>query len=243
MANCIDFSLLVCLFVCLFPSSRRAAPEVIDNERYTFSPDFFSLGCLVYEMIEGQAPFRARKEKVKREEVDRRVRETQETYSSKFTDEAKSLCQLLLKKSPKERLGCAHGRHGAAQVKSRSPPFFVLFFFGCPSQRFWNVWNRSRAVPVRQLAPPGGGHVRAALPARPARRLRQGRARHRAVLHRQGRQPRLDRRLVLHQVQHRIRLHSLAKRGPPRLGVFGFFFSRFASCLTLSFGVAFWPPR
>lgn len=94
------------------------APEVIDNERYTFSPDFFSLGCLVYEMIEGQAPFRARKEKVKREEVDRRVRETQETYSSKFTDEAKSLCQLLLKKSPKERLGCAHGRHGAAQVKS-----------------------------------------------------------------------------------------------------------------------------
>ena len=96
---------------------------MIDNERYTFSPDFFSLGCLIYEMIEGQAPFRARKEKVKREEVDRRVRETQETYSSKFTEEAKSLCQQLLKKSPKERLGCSHGRHGAAQVKSN--------YFGC----------------------------------------------------------------------------------------------------------------
>lgn len=40
------------------------APEVIDNEKYTFSPDWFSLGCLIYEMIEGQAPFRARKEKV-----------------------------------------------------------------------------------------------------------------------------------------------------------------------------------
>ena len=47
------------------------APEIIDNEKYTFSPDYFSLGCLVYEMIEGRAPFRARKEKVKREEVDR----------------------------------------------------------------------------------------------------------------------------------------------------------------------------
>ncbi|KAK4288747.1 hypothetical protein Pmani_038242, partial [Petrolisthes manimaculis] len=39
------------------------APEVIDNEKYTFSPDWFSFGCLIYEMIEGQAPFRARKEK------------------------------------------------------------------------------------------------------------------------------------------------------------------------------------
>lgn len=34
------------------------APEVIDNEKYTFSPDYFSLGCLVFEMIEGRAPFR-----------------------------------------------------------------------------------------------------------------------------------------------------------------------------------------
>lgn len=40
------------------------APEVIDNEKYSFSPDWFSLGCLLFEMIEGQAPFRARKEKV-----------------------------------------------------------------------------------------------------------------------------------------------------------------------------------
>lgn len=41
-----------------------AAPEVIDNEKYTYSTDWFSFGCLVFEMIEGQAPFRARKEKV-----------------------------------------------------------------------------------------------------------------------------------------------------------------------------------
>lgn len=41
------------------------APEVIDNEKYTYSTDWFSFGCLVFEMIEGQAPFRARKEKVR----------------------------------------------------------------------------------------------------------------------------------------------------------------------------------
>ena len=71
------------------------APEIIDNEKYTFSPDYFSLGCLIYEMIEGRAPFRARKEKVKREEVDRRVKEMEEPYSSKFSSEAQSVCQVF----------------------------------------------------------------------------------------------------------------------------------------------------
>lgn len=61
------------------------APEIIDNEKYTFSPDWFSLGCLIYEMIEGRAPFRARKEKVKREEVDRRVKDSTEEYSDRFS--------------------------------------------------------------------------------------------------------------------------------------------------------------
>ena len=87
------------------------APEIIDYEKYTFSPDYFSLGCLVYEMIEGRAPFRARKEKVKREEVDRRVKEMEEPYSRKFSDEAKSICQALLRKKPRERLGCVSGEN------------------------------------------------------------------------------------------------------------------------------------
>lgn len=100
------------------------APEVIDNEKYTFSPDWFSFGCLIYEMIEGQAPYRARKEKVKREEVDRRVKEDQEKYSHKFTEEAKSLCRQLLKKSPKSRLGCHCGRYGAREIKQHE-------FFKC----------------------------------------------------------------------------------------------------------------
>lgn len=94
-----------------------SAPEVIDNERYTFSPDWFSFGCLLYEMIEGQAPFRARKEKVKREEVDRRVKCDQEKYSSNFSEDAKSLCQQLLAKIPVVRLGGKAGRYGAAVVK------------------------------------------------------------------------------------------------------------------------------
>uniref|UniRef100_H3D3C5 G protein-coupled receptor kinase n=1 Tax=Tetraodon nigroviridis TaxID=99883 RepID=H3D3C5_TETNG len=91
------------------------APEVIQNESYTFSPDWWGLGCLIFEMIQGQSPFRKRKERVKREEVDRRVREDHEEYSDKFSEEAKDICRQLLAKDPKERLGC-QGR-GAAEVK------------------------------------------------------------------------------------------------------------------------------
>ncbi|XP_063787690.1 G protein-coupled receptor kinase 5-like isoform X1 [Pseudophryne corroboree] len=91
------------------------APEVIKNERYTFSPDWWGLGCLIYEMIEGQSPFRARKERVKREEVEKRVQEEQESYSDKFPEDAKSICKMLLAKDPKQRLGCSE--QGASQVK------------------------------------------------------------------------------------------------------------------------------
>jgi len=93
------------------------APEIIDNEKYTFSPDWFSLGCLVYEMIEGRAPFRARKEKVKREEVDRRVKDSAEDYSDRFSPASRSLCEGLLQKSVSNRLGCSSGRHGVREVK------------------------------------------------------------------------------------------------------------------------------
>ncbi|CAH2275232.1 G -coupled receptor kinase 5-like [Pelobates cultripes] len=91
------------------------APEVIKNERYTFSPDWWGLGCLIYEMIEGQSPFRARKERVKREEVEKRVQEDQESYSEKFSEDAKSICRMLLTKDPKQRLGC--GERGSEQVQ------------------------------------------------------------------------------------------------------------------------------
>nr|XP_033796552.1 G protein-coupled receptor kinase 5 isoform X2 [Geotrypetes seraphini] len=101
------------------------APEVLNNRRYTFSPDFWGLGCLIYEMIAGQSPFRGRKEKVKKEEVDRRVLETEELYSQKFSEEAKSICKMLLTKDAKHRLGC----QGEQAVEVKRHPFFKSMNF------------------------------------------------------------------------------------------------------------------
>uniref|UniRef100_A0A8C9AEC1 G protein-coupled receptor kinase n=1 Tax=Prolemur simus TaxID=1328070 RepID=A0A8C9AEC1_PROSS len=77
------------------------APEVINNENCTFSPDWWGLGCLIYEMIQGHSPFRKFKEKVRREEVERRVKEDTEEYSNKFSEDTKSICRT----NPSERLG------------------------------------------------------------------------------------------------------------------------------------------
>ncbi len=46
-------------------------------------------------MIDGKSPFRQRKEKVKREEVDRRVKETKEVYSNKFSQNVQDFCSAV----------------------------------------------------------------------------------------------------------------------------------------------------
>uniref|UniRef100_A0A8D0ARQ2 G protein-coupled receptor kinase n=1 Tax=Sander lucioperca TaxID=283035 RepID=A0A8D0ARQ2_SANLU len=94
------------------------APEVINNEKYSMCPDWWGLGCLIYEMTAGRSPFRARKERVKREEVERRVQEEEEEYSDKFTEDTKAICRALLTKDPRQRLGCR--ADGAAGVKAHT---------------------------------------------------------------------------------------------------------------------------
>ncbi|KAM9729510.1 G protein-coupled receptor kinase 6 isoform 1-T4 [Menidia menidia] len=101
------------------------APEVVQNERYTFSPDWWALGCLLFEMLEGQSPFQQRRKKIRREEVERLVREEQEEYSPKFSPQARDLCRMLLAKDPAERLGCQGG--GASEVKGH--PIFSSINF------------------------------------------------------------------------------------------------------------------
>lgn len=91
------------------------APEVVKNEKYGFGVDWWGLGtcfidfllfggfqffrrvkilnilqnnikgCIIFELIAGRGPFRKRGEKVKRDEVEARVKNEKENYSKEFT--------------------------------------------------------------------------------------------------------------------------------------------------------------
>ena len=101
------------------------APEVIAGVPYSFSPDWWGLGCVFFDMIEGRSPFRKPKERVRREEVERRVREDKENYSNRFTQVARDFCEQLLSKSVSDRLGCS--QEDAETVKAH-PIFSSLNF-------------------------------------------------------------------------------------------------------------------
>ncbi|XP_050977350.1 G protein-coupled receptor kinase 5 isoform X1 [Labeo rohita] len=95
------------------------APEVITNTYYSVSADWWGLGCLIYEMTDGNPPFRKHKERLPRQEMERRVIETVENYGKKFDEDTKSICKSLLAKNPGERLGCKFKR-GSEAVKAHA---------------------------------------------------------------------------------------------------------------------------
>jgi G protein-coupled receptor kinase len=86
------------------------APEVTNKEPYTYSPDFYSFGCVIYEMIEGKQ-YKRVKELSKNEE---------KVYSTKFSIESMNLCKLLLKSNMKMRIGCSSNQKGAHDVMNHS---------------------------------------------------------------------------------------------------------------------------
>ncbi|XP_058644509.1 G protein-coupled receptor kinase 5 isoform X2 [Onychostoma macrolepis] len=95
------------------------APEVITNTYYSVSVDWWGLGCLIYEMTDGNPPFRNHKERLPRQEMERRVLEMIENYGKKFDEDTKCICKSLLAKNPKERLGCKYG-HGSEVIKGHA---------------------------------------------------------------------------------------------------------------------------
>ena len=70
------------------------------------------------------------------------MKEMDEPYSKKFSEEAVSLCKALLKKSVRERLGCQSGRHGAKDVMGH--PWFSTSTGGSSSSQGLN-WRRLKA--------------------------------------------------------------------------------------------------
>ncbi|XP_067411437.1 rhodopsin kinase GRK1 [Emydura macquarii macquarii] len=81
------------------------APELLKNEEYDSSVDYFTLGVTLYEMIEAKGPFRSRGEKVENKEVTRRILHDPVRYSAKFSAACQAACEGLMAKEPAARLG------------------------------------------------------------------------------------------------------------------------------------------
>ncbi|KAM9338218.1 serine/threonine-protein kinase N2 [Symphorus nematophorus] len=87
------------------------APEVLTDNNYTRSVDWWGLGVLIYEMLVGESPFPGDDE----EEVFDSIVNDDVRYPRFLSPESVSLIQKLLQKNPEMRLGA--GEEDAAQIK------------------------------------------------------------------------------------------------------------------------------
>ncbi|XP_029309622.1 rhodopsin kinase grk7a isoform X1 [Cottoperca gobio] len=85
------------------------APELLTKTPYRTSVDWWALGCSIYEMVAGYTPFKgpdSKKEKVEKEEVQRRIQSEEPKWEHKcFDAPTKDIIQQFLKKKIEERLG------------------------------------------------------------------------------------------------------------------------------------------
>ncbi|XP_033845028.1 serine/threonine-protein kinase N2 [Periophthalmus magnuspinnatus] len=87
------------------------APEVLTDNNYTRSVDWWGLGVLIYEMLVGESPFPGDDE----EEVFDSIVNDDVRYPRFLSPDSVSLIQKLLQKNPEMRLGA--GEEDAAEIK------------------------------------------------------------------------------------------------------------------------------
>uniref|UniRef100_A0A3B5AT47 protein kinase C n=1 Tax=Stegastes partitus TaxID=144197 RepID=A0A3B5AT47_9TELE len=87
------------------------APEVLTDNNYTRSVDWWGLGVLIYEMLVGESPFPGDDE----EEVFDSIVNDDVSYPRFLSPESVSLIQKLLQKNPESRLGA--GEEDASAIK------------------------------------------------------------------------------------------------------------------------------
>ncbi|XP_075330560.1 rhodopsin kinase grk7a-like [Odontesthes bonariensis] len=86
------------------------APEVLKQEYYRTSVDWWALGCSIYEMVAARLPFKDFREKVQNTEVSRRTLEDECKFEDKrFDAPTRDIISQFLKKKILYRLGCRDG--------------------------------------------------------------------------------------------------------------------------------------
>ena len=108
------------------------APEVIKKQGYDKAVDWWSLGCVMYEMLTGKIPFPIKKG-VK---LNMRIYEQGVIYPNFLDKTAKDFLQKLLVINPSERLGS--GPNGTEDIKNHS------FFKGI---NWKDAWQRKIKPP------------------------------------------------------------------------------------------------
>jgi len=94
------------------------APEVIKGEDYTFAVDWWSLGTLLFEMVNGLPPFYVSENEEKM--YDKILNEPLQIPDT-FSDDAKDLISKLLERDPSKRL--------IDPVQIKQHPFFKSIDF------------------------------------------------------------------------------------------------------------------
>ncbi|WIA23180.1 hypothetical protein OEZ85_001507 [Tetradesmus obliquus] len=92
------------------------APEIIDGSGHGRAVDWWSTGILLYEMLAGQPPFRAKS----RSALQQQITGAKPKFPKFLSSNALSLLKGLLTRDPAQRLG--GGPDGAAAIKRH--PFF-----------------------------------------------------------------------------------------------------------------------
>ena len=91
------------------------APEVLLKKGYDKMVDWWSLGCVLYEMLMGRLPFA-----IKRGMINLKIYEKKIDFPRKISNEARDLIEKFLVINPTERLG--YGPNGTDDIKNH--PFF-----------------------------------------------------------------------------------------------------------------------
>ena len=112
------------------------APEILSDEGYDNSVDWWSLGCVMYEMLVGKAPFRIPKGSYLSADLYKK----KITIPEYVTEEAKDLISQLLVPNPKKRLG--YGEDGAQKIKEHR------YFEGINWEDAWNKKLTPPFIPV-----------------------------------------------------------------------------------------------
>ena len=97
-------------------TSFYMAPELIKKEGYNCDADWWSLGCLMYELLSGNPPFQMKK----KNDINTLNFELPVKMDNCFSEEAKDLINKLLVIDPNQRLGS--GKDGIEKLKQH--PYF-----------------------------------------------------------------------------------------------------------------------